>query len=124
MNFTQFPQNFPKFLDGFFKISWKFSRNSFQNLVFTDSFDFLQDEIVKEFREEIRKLKTMIVKHENRIRGLEARLADTESTLVNDKPRKDGVENHSSGDSSNNNICADKNANSSGDQDHLAPDEV
>ncbi|KAJ1524470.1 hypothetical protein ONE63_010966 [Megalurothrips usitatus] len=33
----------------------------------------LSDDIIKEFREEIRKLKAMIVKHENRIRALEAK---------------------------------------------------
>ncbi|KAL1129795.1 hypothetical protein AAG570_012739 [Ranatra chinensis] len=37
-----------------------------------------QDDIIKEFREEIRKLKSVIVKHENRIRSLEARLKDKE----------------------------------------------
>lgn len=31
---------------------------------------------MKEFKEEIRKLKAMIVKHENRIRALEARAAE------------------------------------------------
>lgn len=35
-----------------------------------------QDDIVKEFKEEIRKLKAMIVKHENRIRSLEARATE------------------------------------------------
>jgi hypothetical protein len=59
----------------------------------------------------------MIVKHENRIRALEA-LVDTENTT------KDGKTNHASGDSSNNNVHTDKNANSSGDRDDLAPDEV
>lgn len=37
-------------------------------------FFFFQDDIIKEFNEEIRKLKTMIVKHETRIRALEAEL--------------------------------------------------
>lgn len=37
--------------------------------------DSTLDEIVKEFQEEIRKMKAVIVKHENRIRSLEARLA-------------------------------------------------
>lgn len=60
----------------------------------------------------------MIVKHENRIRALEA-LVDTDS------PTKDGkTQNHASGDSSNNNVHKDKNANSSGGRDDLAPDEV
>lgn len=85
---------------------------------------FAQDDIVKEFREEIRKLKTMIVKHENRIRALEARpVASDETGGDNDKTRKDAVENHSSGDSLTNQ-SADVNANSSGDREELAPDEV
>ncbi|XP_065207890.1 coronin-1C-A [Planococcus citri] len=83
----------------------------------------LSDEIVKEFKEEIRKLKTMIVKHENRIRALEARVVDENTTNENDKTRKETVENHSSGDSANNQ-SADVNANSSGDREDLAPDEV
>lgn len=84
----------------------------------------ISDDIVKEFREEIRKLKTMIVKHENRIRALEARQVEVDGDTGNDKTRKDGIENHSSGDSSNNNLHTDKNANSSGDRGELAPDEV
>lgn len=84
----------------------------------------LQDDLAKEFREEIRKLKTMIVKHENRIRALEARLTEVGENVENDKSHKEKVENHSSGDSSNNNVCPDKNANSSGDREELAPDEV
>lgn len=36
--------------------------------------NYLQDDIIKQFQEEIRKLKAIIVKHENRIRALEARL--------------------------------------------------
>ncbi|XP_049766575.1 coronin-6 [Schistocerca nitens] len=35
----------------------------------------LSDDIIKEFQEEMRKMKAVIVKHENRIRALEARLA-------------------------------------------------
>lgn len=67
----------------------------------------------------------MIVKHENRIRALEARLTEVgENTTENEKSHKEKVENHSSGDSSNNNVCPDKNANSSGDREELAPDEV
>ena len=60
----------------------------------------------------------MIVKHENRIRALEA-LLDAENTTKEGK-----TQNHASGDSSNNNVHTDKNANSSGDRDDLAPDEV
>ena len=61
----------------------------------------------------------MIVKHENRIRALEA-LVDTENA------GKDGkTQNHASGDSSNNNnVHKEKNANSADDRDDLAPDEV
>jgi coronin-1B/1C/6 len=39
---------------------------------------------VKEFKEEIRKLKAMIVKHENRIRTLEARAAEDVTDSVKD----------------------------------------
>ena len=38
----------------------------------------MQDDIIKEFREETRKLKAMIVKHENRIRALEAKMIEME----------------------------------------------
>lgn len=45
------------------------------NAVLSDRFaSFFQDDIVKQFQEEIRKLKAIIVKHENRIRALEARV--------------------------------------------------
>lgn len=66
----------------------------------------------------------MIVKHENRIRTLEARVTETEGTFDREKTRKEGIENHSSGDSSNNNLCPDKNVNSANDREELAPDEV
>ncbi|XP_050428555.1 coronin-1C [Adelges cooleyi] len=46
----------------------------------------IPDDIVKEFKEEIRKLKAMIVKHENRIRALEARAAED----CTDKGRNSG----------------------------------
>jgi len=39
---------------------------------------------VKEFKEEIRKLKAMIVKHENRIRALEARAAEDTTDTAKD----------------------------------------
>lgn len=47
---------------------------------------FVKEDIVKEFREEIRKLKAMIVKHENRIRALEekAKGAEEEEGRVGD----------------------------------------
>ncbi|BES89744.1 Domain of unknown function (DUF1899) [Nesidiocoris tenuis] len=40
--------------------------------------DILLADIVKEFKEEIRKLKAMIVKHENRIRALESTIKERE----------------------------------------------
>lgn len=39
---------------------------------------------MKEFKEEIRKLKAMIVKHENRIRALEARAANDATDTAKD----------------------------------------
>lgn len=39
---------------------------------------------MKEFKEEIRKLKAMIVKHENRIRTLEARAAEDATDTAKD----------------------------------------
>lgn len=45
---------------------------------------YFQDDIVKEFKEEIRKLKAMIVKHENRIRALEARAAEDTTDTAKD----------------------------------------
>lgn len=39
---------------------------------------------MKEFKEEIRKLKAMIVKHENRIRTLEARAAEDTTDTARD----------------------------------------
>lgn len=39
---------------------------------------------MKEFKEEIRKLKAMIVKHENRIRALEARAAEDSTDTAKD----------------------------------------
>lgn len=39
---------------------------------------------MKEFKEEIRKLKAMIVKHENRIRTLEARAAEDTTDIAKD----------------------------------------
>lgn len=39
---------------------------------------------MKEFKEEIRKLKSMIVKHENRIRTLEARATENKTDTVKD----------------------------------------
>lgn len=40
----------------------------------------LQDKTLQEFADEIRKLKAMIVKHENRIRALEAEVALNKAT--------------------------------------------
>lgn len=42
----------------------------------------LQDKTLQEFADEIRKLKAMIVKHENRIRALEAEVALSKSTTA------------------------------------------
>lgn len=39
-----------------------------------EAFIWLQDKFLEEFHEEIRKLKAVIVKHETRIKALEARL--------------------------------------------------
>lgn len=47
----------------------------------------LQDKTLQEFADEIRKLKAMIVKHENRIRALEAEVALSKAT----NPDEDGA---------------------------------
>lgn len=50
----------------------------------------MQDDVLKQFQEEIRKLKAIIVKHENRIRALEARLPaqsnDEDDGLLSKQP--------------------------------------
>lgn len=50
----------------------------------------LSDDIITEFHEEIRKMKAVIVKHENRIRALEARLAAQASSHGDGDEGRDG----------------------------------
>ncbi|KAI5722521.1 hypothetical protein M8J76_009584 [Diaphorina citri] len=53
----------------------------------------ISEDYVKEFKEEIRKLKAMIVKHENRIRALEAKVSASDSQNNNkDDNHKEAVE--------------------------------
>lgn len=49
----------------------------------------LSEDIIKEFKEEIRKLKAMIVKHENRIRALEERVKAADAEVENSKAGND-----------------------------------
>lgn len=49
----------------------------------------LSEDIIKEFKEEIRKLKAMIVKHENRIRALEERVKTADAEVENSKAGND-----------------------------------
>lgn len=46
---------------------------------------------MQEFADEIRKLKAMIVKHENRIRALEAEVAMNKANADEDGPGGDGL---------------------------------
>ncbi|KAK7865053.1 hypothetical protein R5R35_007180 [Gryllus longicercus] len=52
---------------------------------------YIPDDIVKEFQEEIRKMKAVIVKHENRIRALEARLASSDARGEDEGKVGDGL---------------------------------
>jgi coronin-1B/1C/6 len=50
-----------------------------------------QDKTLQEFADEIRKLKAMIVKHENRIRALEAEVALSKANADEDGSGGDGL---------------------------------
>lgn len=77
----------------------------------------IPEDYVKEFKEEIRKLKAMIVKHENRIRALEAKVSSSAAAAVVDSQNnnKDGA--------ADNHVTSKEAAELGGDEE-LAPDEV
>lgn len=58
---------------------------------------------MKEFKEEIRKLKAMIVKHENRIRTLETRAAEDTTDTAKDSGDSLVVKNNDQNDVESNN---------------------
>ena len=92
----------------------------------------LQPKVVEELMDEIRRLKSLLVKHEKRIRALEARAASTtadsntpgsaNSSMVTDSPASPSVINQQHGE---NHVTHDTNANvAKTSTEDMAPDEV